>query len=97
MAGRLTEDDMFSTDLTEDELHPILQCVRIPILLCYSEQDEHVPDHEALKEFAQKMVRILKKYSNCVECKYYDGNHALSEPHHYEPFVKDVVEFVTSF
>lgn len=96
LAGRLTEDDMFSTDLTEDELQPILQCVLIPILLCYSEQDQYVPDHAAQKEFAQRMTSVLKKYSNRVECKYYEGNHGLSEPQYFEPFVKDVVKFTSS-
>ena len=95
MSGRLTDDDMFSTDLTETELDPIVCCVKIPILLCFSEQDEYVPDHPALKEFAQRLIGVLRKYTSCVECKYYEGNHALSEPQHFESFVEDVVKFVT--
>ena len=88
---------MFSTDLTEEELDPILRCVKIPILLCYSEHDEFVPDHQALKELAQRrMVTVLKKYTSHAECKFYEGNHGLSEPKFYEPFVKDVVTFVKS-
>lgn len=87
---------MFSTDLTEAELDPILRCVHIPIHLCYSEQDEYVPDHQAQKEFAQKMISVLRKYTSCVQCKYYVGNHGLSKPQYFEPFVKDVVKFVAS-
>ena len=95
MSGRLTDDDMFSTDLTETELDPIVCCVKIPILLCFSEQDEYVPDHPAQKEFAQRLIGVLRKYTSYVECKYYEGNHALSEPQHFESFVEDVVKFVT--
>ena len=50
LAGRLTEDDMFSTDLTEEELDPILNSVKIPIQLCFSENDEYVPDISAQKK-----------------------------------------------
>ena len=96
LAGRLTEDEMFSTDLTEAELDPIMNCVKIPILLCFSEQDQYVPDHPAQKQFSERMVCVLKKYSSFVECKYYEGNHALSEPQHFKPFVEDVVKFVIS-
>ena len=96
LAGRLTDDDMFSTDLTEEELDPILQCITIPIRLCYSEQDEHVPDHDTLKKLAERTVNVLKKYTDRVELKYYTGNHGLSEPQYYDRFIEDVVKFVTS-
>ena len=97
LAGKLTDDDMFSTDLTVEELDPVLSCIdRIPIQLCFSENDEYVPDHPAQKELAQRMIRVLEKYSNRVEWKYYVGNHGLSEPQFYEPFVKDVVKFTAS-
>lgn len=87
---------MFSTDLTEEELNPILQCVTIPIRLCYSEQDEYVPDLDAHKKLVQRTVSVLRKYSKCVEFKYYTGNHGLSESHFYEPFIDDVVKFTSS-
>ena len=93
LAGRLTDDDMFSTDLTEEELDPILRCINVPILLCLSEQDQYVPDHSALREFSQKMISVLRKHTSRAECKYYEGNHGLSEAKYYEPFVKDVVTF----
>jgi len=43
---------MFSVDLREDELEPILTPVRVPILLCFSEHDEYVPDKVGQKAFA---------------------------------------------
>lgn len=96
LTGRLTDDDMFSTDLTEEELDPILNSVKVPIQLCYSENDEYVPDMPAQKEFAKRMVKVLKKYSNRVECSYFAGNHGLSEKNFYEPFVKNVVRFLST-
>ena len=87
---------MFSTDLTSEELEPILQPVKVPILLCFSEQDEYVPDMPAQKKLAERMTTVLKKYSPRVECKYYPGNHALSEKKYYTPFLNDVLMFLNS-
>ena len=87
---------MFSTDLTEEELNPILKSVKIPIQLCFSENDEAVPDISAQKKFAERMVTILKKYSSHVECNYLAGNHGLSKPDLYEPFVECVVRFIST-
>ena len=96
LMGRLTPDDMFSTDLTEAELDPILQPVKVPISLCYSEQDEYIHDMPAHKEFTQKMAGVLRKYSSRVECKYYTGDHGLTKLEFYELFVKDTVAFVAT-
>ena len=87
---------MFSTDLTEVELDPILNPVKVPILLCFSEDDEYVPDISAQKELAQKMVGVLKRHSSCVECKYFAGNHGLTEEKFYKKFVNCVVEFLSA-
>jgi len=79
LAGRLTDDDMFSVDLREDELEPILTPVRVPILLCFSERDEYVPDKVGQKAFALRMIKVLKKNSSRVECRYFSGDHGLSK------------------
>ena len=97
MTERLADDDMFSTDLTSAELEPILQPVKIPIFLCFSEQDQYVPDIAAQKQFALTMADVLKKHSPLVHCQYYSGDHGLSKSEYYGPFVKDVVKFVSSF
>lgn len=95
LAGRLSEEDMFSVDLTEEELHAILGHIKIPISLCFSSGDEYVPDHPAQKELASRMVKVLKAGgSSVVECKYYAGDHGLSEKTMYLPFVHDVVSFL---
>ena len=97
LTERLGDDDMFSTDLTAAELEPILQPVKIPIFLCFSEQDQYVPDIEAQKKFALTMVDVLKKHSPLVQCQYYTGDHGLSKLEYYGPLVKDVVKFCFIF
>ena len=95
LGERLSKEDMFSVDLTEDELCEILGHIKIPISLCFSCSDEFVPDHSAQKKLASRIMRVLKDgVSSVVECKYYEGNHGLSETDMYSPFVQDVVSFL---
>lgn len=96
LAGRLTDDDMFSVDLSEEELKPILSPVKVPISLCFSADDEYVHDKVAQKVLAEKMVSILKKNCEKVDCKYFSGNHGLSKPEYYQPFVEYICDFVKS-
>lgn len=94
LTGRLGDDDMFSVDLTEAELEPILSPVKVPIFLCFSEDDEYVPDKDAQKILAERMTSLLKKNADVVECKYILGGHGLSNPEHYIPFVDSVCTFI---
>ena len=96
LSERLRDDDMFSLDLSEDELEPILSAVQVPIALCFSDQDEYVLDKEGQKIFAQRLVKVLEKRSSMVECEYFTGDHALSESQYYEKFVEYACIFVTS-
>jgi pimeloyl-ACP methyl ester carboxylesterase len=93
LAGRLTPDDMFSIDLTDDELIPILSPVRVPTLLCFSEGDEYVPDKVGQRQLADRMVRILKMTSPHVELLYVpDADHGLTV--NYDIFVDTVIKFI---
>ena len=95
LMGRLTDDDMFSVDLTEEELRPILSPVKVPILVAFSEQDQYVPDKEKQKEFAERMDRVLRGSSAAsVTVRYFTGDHGLTEPRFYEPFVDSVCKFL---
>ena len=79
LAERLGKEDMFSLDLTEEELHSILEPIQIPILLCFSSNDEYVPNQPAQRELAKRMVSVLRALQVPeVECKYYDGDHGLT-------------------
>ena len=99
LAGRLTPDDMFSVDLSSDELTPILSPVQVPILMCFSDKDEYVPDETAQRNVAQRMTNVLKQHnsSGIVEALYLHGNHGLSDKEFYEPFVEKVCIFIKSY
>ena len=94
LAERLGDDDMFSVDLTMDELKSIIPKVQVPIALCYSAEDQYVPNMEGLREMAKRLRGILEETSPRVDVEYFSGNHELSKPEHYLPFVKYVCDFV---
>lgn len=97
LAERLSEEDMFSLDLTEEELSDILKPIQVPILLCFSSNDEYVPDQAAQRELGKRMVGVLRgQHVPVVEYKYYDGDHGLTTEAMYSPFVEDVVSFIAS-
>ena len=95
LATRLGDDDMFSLDLTQEELTPILSPVRVPVALCFSAQDEYVPDLVGQRVFVERMVRVLKKTAPRVESVFFNGDHALSKAEDYGPFVEYVAKFVS--
>eukprot|EP00928_Gymnodinium_smaydae_P001543 TRINITY_DN10560_c0_g2_i1.p1 TRINITY_DN10560_c0_g2~~TRINITY_DN10560_c0_g2_i1.p1 ORF type:complete len:597 (+),score=71.28 TRINITY_DN10560_c0_g2_i1:182-1792(+) len=55
LTGRLTDDDMFSSDLSDVELHERLGHVRIPTLLVSSADDEYVPTSVDVPSLLKRM------------------------------------------
>ena len=94
LGERLSDEDMFSMDLTRKELVPIFKEIRVPVFLAFGSEDETVPDHDAQRKFADKMVEVLKTSSSRVECKYYEGDHGLTMESAHKPFVEDIVTFL---
>ena len=45
LAGHMTDDDMFSSDLSEEQFQSRLSHVQVPTLLVYSESDQYVPSY----------------------------------------------------
>ena len=95
LAERLGDDDMFSIDLTLEELKCVIPKVAVPIALCYSAEDEYVPNMEGLRETAKRLRTILEETSPKVDIKYFNGDHGLSKPEYYIPFVEYVCHFVS--
>lgn len=95
LAERLGEDDMFSIDLTKEEMKQIIPQVQVPIALCYSAEDEYVPDKEGQRQMATRLDDTLKLTSPKVYMKYFSGDHGLSKPEYYSPFVEYVCNFVS--
>ena len=96
LAERLGDDDMFSVDLTKEELKSIIPKVQVPIALCYSAEDQYVPNMEGLREMAKRLSDVLKETSPKVDVKYFSGDHGLSKPEYYLPFVEYVCTFVSA-
>ena len=96
LAERLGDDDMFSVDLTKEELKSIIPKMQVPIALCYSAEDEFVPNMEGLRELAKRLSDVLKETSPKVDVKYFSGDHGLSKPECYVPFVEYVCNFVSA-
>lgn len=96
LAERLGDDDMFSVDLAVEELKSIIPKVRVPIALCYSAEDEFVPDKDGLEEMAKRLSSILEESSPKVDVKYFSGDHGLSKPEYYLTFVEYVCSFVST-
>ena len=96
LSERLGDDDMFSADLTREELRGILPKVQVPISLCYSADDEYVTDREGQREMALRVDSVLKETSPKVEMKYFSGDHGLSKSEQYLPFVEYVCSFVSA-
>ena len=96
LAERLGDDDMFSVDLTKEELKSIIPKVQVPIALCYSAEDEFVPNMEGLREMAKRLSDVLKETSPKVDVKYFSGDHGLSKSEYYLPFVEYVCTFVSA-
>lgn len=94
LSGRLTPDDMFSVDLTEEELGPIFTAVNVPILMYFSESDEYIPDADRQRALSDKIVAVLKKQGVQVECVHLPGDHGLSTKQFYQPFIDQVLEFI---
>jgi len=59
LSKRLGQEDMWSSDLSEDELSSVIGHVKIPSLIVYAEMDEYVPkyvDREVLLSRLQKAM-----------------------------------------
>jgi len=87
-AGRLADDDMFSNDLTDDELRTLYSHKPIPTLIVNSTADQYVPPFVDMKTLIQRMANILN-------AKFYLINGARHNLIGYENiFVNYVINFV---
>ena len=94
LIGRLTPDDMFSVDLREEELKGVLGAVKVPVLMCFSEEDEYVPNRAEQRAMTDRMVSVLTGQGVIVKCVFMPGDHGLTSKHYYQPFVEQVCGFI---
>ena len=95
LAERLGDEDMFSVDLTTEEMKSIIPQVKVPISLCYSADDQSVPDKDGQRKMAKRLDSVLKESSPRVDMRYFSGDHRLSKPDYYLPFVEYICNFVS--
>mmetsp|Transcript_16298 Transcript_16298/g.29291 ORF Transcript_16298/g.29291 Transcript_16298/m.29291 type:complete len:184 (+) Transcript_16298:166-717(+) len=60
LAGKMTDDDMFSSDIPQVDMVDMFECVDIPALLAFSGSDEYVPGYVDKKELAHRMESAMK-------------------------------------
>ncbi len=96
LAGKLSPDDMFSVDLTSEELIPILTPIKVPAMFCFSEQDEYVPDMVTQKAFSQRIIDTLRRIDNkcIIDIVYVNGDHGLSKEKDYIVFIEKLINFM---
>ncbi|XP_022856569.1 UPF0613 protein PB24D3.06c-like isoform X1 [Olea europaea var. sylvestris] len=84
------DDDMFSSDFSEDQLKQKLgHMSNIPCLVMFSMADEYVPDYVDKKALVNRLFRAIGGAEK-VEINY--GNHSLSN--RTEEAVQAIIEFV---
>jgi len=65
LVGRMTDDDMFSSDLTDEELVERLGHVVVPTLIALSADDEYVPQSVNVPAHATRMARSMASGVMC--------------------------------
>ncbi|CEO99297.1 AB hydrolase-1 domain-containing protein [Plasmodiophora brassicae] len=90
LAGRMTPDDLFSNDLSDEELGQTIGTIPVPSLWAFSMADEYATiDQSALA------ARVLQIVSRSRVVLIEGANHSLSSaPQHALAFVDAVVHFV---
>lgn len=97
LTQRLGEDDMFSTDLTEEELTHIFEPLDVPCLFIYGEQDEFVPDMNMLRQFTERMIGVVKKQSPQAEVVFMPGTHGFETEGDSSAMISTACKFLEGF
>lgn len=88
------DDDVFSTDLTDDEITHLYQGVRRPICWVYSDNDEYYAS-------SQDKIQVMERFKNIcpaikVTANVPHGDHSIVRQDSQEYFVKVVKNFLTN-
>eukprot|EP00048_Salpingoeca_helianthica_P017743 m.238826 g.238826 ORF g.238826 m.238826 type:complete len:285 (-) comp22061_c0_seq1:18-872(-) len=89
LAARGGEDDMFSSDLTDDELAHAVGNIPVPVLIVCSGADEYVPPHINTDLFMARLARACQ-HGQAVMVK--EAPHSLAG--HEEQFVAALFEWL---
>eukprot|EP01111_Echinosteliopsis_oligospora_P007295 TRINITY_DN2209_c0_g1_i2.p1 TRINITY_DN2209_c0_g1~~TRINITY_DN2209_c0_g1_i2.p1 ORF type:complete len:259 (+),score=40.25 TRINITY_DN2209_c0_g1_i2:137-913(+) len=90
LTGKMTPEDMFSSDIPEPTLKQIFSHIKIPTLWVFSENDECVP---ATIKAADLVKRIQNNVSGCQVILLPQETHQIKDP---ALFVQKSTSFITS-
>ncbi|CAE8613430.1 unnamed protein product [Polarella glacialis] len=96
LTGRLTDDDMFSSDLSDQELHARLGHVAVPTLLALSADDEYVPSHVDPEQLSSRLGDSMAagRAGLVQRLILAEGGHGLRSPAAASSFVSATAEFL---
>jgi pimeloyl-ACP methyl ester carboxylesterase len=86
------DDDVFSTDLTVDELTKLYENVTRPICWIYSDQDEFFASNQDKSQLMERFKRICPAIK--VTANVPHGDHSITRQDSQEYFCKVVDEFL---
>ncbi|KAF9427155.1 hypothetical protein BGZ94_005383 [Podila epigama] len=90
------DDDMFSSDLSQQTLVSIYSRMRVPMLWVHSSNDEYVPDHIEKRQHAARMAAACNTTAAVLHLP--NADHAISRPAEAQLlFVQSVQSFVREF
>jgi pimeloyl-ACP methyl ester carboxylesterase len=95
--ARLGDDDMFSNDLTDEELESILGKIEIPTLIVQSLKDQYVPPHVDIAALGKRFVKAINinKEKEIASLVLIEGaDHSLTNPGCSQKFVEAVTKFL---
>lgn len=97
LTGRMTQDDMFSSDLSDSELRDCLGHVAVPTLLALSGADEYVPNFVDAGALGERMKGAMAATAlKLVEHVIIDGgDHGLLKNDSASLFIETVTKFLT--
>ena len=88
LAGHGGDDDMFSSDFTDEQLHEKLGHVKVPAVVVQSTADEYIPNHIDARVVAHRLAGAMAKGKVCL----LEGAKHVPEGEHAQAFVRIVCE-----
>eukprot|EP00299_Pterocystis_sp_00344_P007893 c2767_g1_i1.p1 GENE.c2767_g1_i1~~c2767_g1_i1.p1 ORF type:complete len:298 (-),score=73.89 c2767_g1_i1:28-921(-) len=92
-SSRLGDDDMFSSDLTDEEMKSRLGGLTKPCLIAFSMADEYVPKHVDKQKLCQRLKSML---SNSTLIQIENADHSLTSQEATAEFTEATLAFLST-
>lgn len=96
MTGRMADDDMFSSDLTDEELSERVRHVAVPTLIAASLDDERVPAGVDVRRTTERLQKAMAAdLVGSVDTVFFkEGGHRLRSAAGQSEFIEAVISFL---